>query len=590
MPHVFVSYARSTLKQAEQVAEALRALGHEVWRDDQLPAHRTYSEVIEERLDTAGAVVVLWSAEAVKSQWVRAEADAARAKGTLVQASVDGTVPPMPFNQVQCADLNGWNGDPSAPGWRKVADSVSALIGAASPAAEAAARPDRRSQCSICVLPFANMSGDAEQEYFSDGISEDITTDLSKISTLAVTARNTAFTFKGNAVDVCGVARKLGVSHVLEGSVRKAGQRVRITAQLIDGKTGDHLWAERYDRDLTDIFAIQDEISKAIVAALKLKLLPEEKKAIENRGTSSAEAYDLYLMARQYWVSGNDGDPRRDAIILRLCRSAIEIDPGYARAWALMAVTQTWMHHRGNKEAESGIAAAERALELDPSLAEPHCVRANDLAQQGRFDEANAEIAIALQLDPDSWDVNKEAAFLNYRQGRLIEAMALFEKAALLMDTDYRSPGMMASCARGLGDADRARRGAQMTVERAERALGEDRNNGAALGYGAMALGELGEKERAREWVRRALIVDPDNLILRFNLACMVSMSLDDSETALELIAPFMARCGRLQVTHVENDPDLAKLRKDPRFQAMIDEAKRRHGIPTDAAATPAAS
>ena len=129
-----------------------------------------------------------------------------------------------------------------------------------------------------------------------------------------------------------------------------------------------------------------------------------------------------------------------------------------------------------------------------------------------------------------------------------------------------------------------------MTVERAEQALGEDRSNGAALGYGAVALGELGEKERAREWVRRALIVDPDNLILRFNLACMVSTSLDDSETALELIAPFMARCGRLQVTHVENDPDLAKLRKDPRFQAMIDEAKQRHGIPTDAAATPAAS
>src|SRR5690242_6251077 len=131
------------------------------------------------------------------------------------------------------------------------------------------------------------MSGDAEQEYFSDGISEDITTDLSKVSALAVTARNTAFQFKGQSVDVSEVAHRLGVSHVLEGSVRRAGGRVRITAQLIDGETGDHIWAERYDRDLTDIFAIQDELSKAIVEALKVKLLPEERKAIENRGTEN---------------------------------------------------------------------------------------------------------------------------------------------------------------------------------------------------------------------------------------------------------------------------------------------------------------
>jgi adenylate cyclase len=142
------------------------------------------------------------------------------------------------------------------------------------------------------------MSGEAEQEYFSDGISEDIITDLSKVSALEVTARNTAFTFKGKSVDVRHVAREVGVSHVLEGSVRKAGGRVRITAQLIDGATGNHLWAERYDRNLDDIFALQDEISREIVAALKLRLQPDEKNAIAKRGTASAEAYDLYLMAR----------------------------------------------------------------------------------------------------------------------------------------------------------------------------------------------------------------------------------------------------------------------------------------------------
>src|SRR5690348_7646998 len=283
MTDVFVSYARSDEPQAERVAEALRAEGYHVWRDDELPAHRAYADVIEERLKSAKAVVVLWSAEAAKSQWVRAEADAARGAGTLVQATVDGTVPPLPFNQIQCADLSG---SPDSAGWRKLLASVAELTGA-SPEAKPHSRPPRR-RLSVCVLPFANMSGDMEQEYFSDGISEDITTDLSKVSALEVIARNTAFQFKGQAVDVCEVARKLRVSHVLEGSVRKAANRVRVTAQLIDGVGGGHIWADRYDRDLTDIFAIQDEISQAIVAALKVKLLPAEKKAIENRGTANA--------------------------------------------------------------------------------------------------------------------------------------------------------------------------------------------------------------------------------------------------------------------------------------------------------------
>jgi adenylate cyclase len=196
---------------------------------------------------------------------------------------------------------------------------------------------------SICVLPFANMSGDAEQEYFSDGTTEDIITDLSKVSALGVIARNTAFQFKGKNVDVPQVARQLRVSHVLEGSVRKAGGRVRITAQLIDGISGEHVWAERYDRDLNDIFALQDEISEAIVKALKLKLLPEEKKAIEGRGTDSVEAYDLYLMARQLFFSGNRGDARSLEGIIRLCRQATEVDQAYARAWALMGLAQTYL-------------------------------------------------------------------------------------------------------------------------------------------------------------------------------------------------------------------------------------------------------
>ena len=149
--------------------------------------------------------------------------------------------------------------------------------------------------------------------------------------------------YKGKNVDVTKVARELKVGHVLEGSVRKAGGRVRITAQLVDGSSNDHVWAERYDRDLNDIFTLQDEISEAIVKALKLKLLPEEKKAIEHRGTDNVEAYNFYLMARQSYVTGYDADARRAEAIVRLCKRATEIDPSYSRAWALLALEQMTM-------------------------------------------------------------------------------------------------------------------------------------------------------------------------------------------------------------------------------------------------------
>ncbi len=224
------------------------------------------------------------------------------------------------------------------------------------------------------------MSGDPEQEYFSDGITEDIITDLSKVSALAVTSRNSAFVFKGKHVDVPKVARELKVSHVLEGSVRRAGGRVRITAQLVDGSSNDHVWAERYDRDLNDIFALQDEISEAIVKALKLKLLPEEKKAIEQRGTENVEAYNLYLMARQLYVTGHEGDARRGEAIIRLCARATEIDPGYARAWALMALGQIILRFAIGRGDDDGLLAAERALALDANLAEAHAAKARILA------------------------------------------------------------------------------------------------------------------------------------------------------------------------------------------------------------------
>ena len=576
MSHVFISYARSDEPLACLIADELREGGFEVWRDDELPAHRAYADVIEERINGAAAVVVLWSAEAAKSHWVRAEADTARAKLTLIQATLDGTIPPMPFNQIQCADLKGWDGQRTAAGWRKLVASVAELAG--SPAAVDEPRQSTR-EVSVCVLPFQNMSGDPEQEYFSDGISEDITTDLSKVSALEVIARNTAFTFKGKSVNVCEVARKLGVTHVLEGSVRKVGDRVRINAQLIDGKSGGHVWADRYDRDLTDIFEIQDEIGKAIVRALKLKLLPEEKKAIEKRGTNDAEAYNLYLLARQYWITGNHGDMRREERVMRICSRAVEIDPYYAHAWALLALAQSSLRYTYNQDVDDGFVAANAALAIDPTIAEAHLPMFKRLQQRQQYDAASAKMEIAIRLGADSWSVNKEAGRFYLSRRDLAAATAHYERAAELMETDFHGWAMLASCYLALGEQAKLREAASKMVSEAQKAVQQDPSNGAALGILAGGYAILGQVEKTREWIDRALLIDPDNLTMRYNFACILAANLQDKEAALKMLESTIPRSSAFQVMVADTDTDFDSIRDDPRFQRIIADAKKRHGI-----------
>jgi adenylate cyclase len=578
MADIFVSYARTDEPQAVRVTDALRAHRYSVWRDDELPAHRDYSKVIEERLRSAKAVVVLWSVAATESQWVRAEADVGRSAETLVQATLDGTIPPLPFNQIQCADLSNWTGDIESLGWSKLLGSVRELVSKEELSPQTVI--SRRRGVSICVLPFANMSGDTEQEYFSDGISEDITTDLSKVSALEVIARNTAFSFKGKSGDVGEIARSLGVSHILEGSVRKAGTRVRITAQLIDGSSGGHLWAERYDRDLTDIFAIQDEISHAIVAALRLKLLPEEKKAIENRGTASADAYNLYLKARQHWIGGVYGDVGKDQAIVRLCKQAVALDPNYAQAWALMALAQAELRFWHGIASEDALPAAERALSLNPALPEARCVKARYLEQEGHEIEANEEVKAALRIDPESWEVNREAARLLFRDGRFREAIPFFEKASDLMSSDFHSPGMLLSCYRGIGDDAGFRASAERVVKRAEEAIAKDPANVAALAHAASGLSVLGQAAQAKEWINRASLLDPDNVSTLYNLACALNCEISDQDAALDMLERFFERLTSTTILkHIQVDPDMVSLRDHPRFIEMLAAAKKRMGV-----------
>jgi adenylate cyclase len=577
MARVFLSYAREDLETARKLAAVLDEAGQSVWWDRHVHGGANFSNVIDRELKDAQVVMVLWSPTSIASAWVQDEAAEGRDSGRLVPASLDSTKPPLGFRQFQCVDLTGWEKHGLTEPIQNLLEAISKIAGEDAPAKASDAAAHQT--ISICVLPFVNLSDDSEQEYFSDGITEHIITDLSKVSALEVVARNSAFTFKGKVVDVKEVARTMEVSHVVEGSVRKSGSRLRISAQLIAGDTGRQLWAERYDRDLTDIFEIQDEISHAIVEALQLTLLPEEKKAIEERGTSNAEAYRFFLMARQQWIGGTFGDVKRDEAIARICQQAVQLDPSYAEAWGLMAIAQAELRFWHGKEANA-LPAAERALSIKPNLPEALCVKARYLEEQGQQEEANALIDEALRGNPESWEVNREAARMLFREGRIAESLPYFEKAAGLVSADYYNPVMLMTCYEAIGDQDGRQRAARLTFERAERALAAEPTNGSAISNGACALAVLGEEDRAREWIERGLLLDPDNLSMLYNLACTLTVGLHDDEAALDVLQPYFERVNTApQIKHTEADPDFVRIRDKPRFQEMLAATKKRLGI-----------
>ncbi len=420
---------------------------------------------------------------------------------------------------------------------------------------------------SVAVLPFTNMSADAENEYFTDGMAEEIINALTKIQSLRVTSRTSSFSFKGKNDDIGEIGRKLKVSTVLEGSVRKMGNRLRITAQLVNVADGSNLWSEKYDREIEDIFAIQDDISQAIVKALRVILTEGEKKQIEKARTDNVQAYDYYLRGRQYFHQ-----LRRKSLeyARQMFNKAIEIDRDYARAYAGVAdccsMLYTYFDAREFNLRQADIAS-HKALELEPELAEAHVARGLAVSLSKRFDEAEKEFEIAMKLDPKLFEAPYAYGRALQSAGRFQEAAKMFERASSLRPEDYQAPGFLAQAYGSLGLADERDAGLRRALKLMEDRLELNPDDARAANLAAAFLARLGDPGKSVEYADRSLAIDPEDPMLLYNVACTYT-ALGRTEDALNCLERAVDK-GFGHKEWIDHDPDLDPLRDNMRFQAL---------------------
>jgi len=568
MSDIFISYARPTAAQAHRVAEALRNEGFEVWLDDELPAHRPFSEVIEERLRQAKAVVVVWSEAAAKSQWVRSEANFAREENKLVQLSVDGARLPLPFDQIQCPDLSRWSGDVSALGWQSVLSSVSALTGVARPGAPARAAPEAAEDASVAVLPFRDLSPERDQDYFCEGAAEEILCALAELPGIRVAGRAAAFLFKDEAPESRELGRLLNVATFLEGSVRKSGDRVRVSVRLVNAKFNTAVWAKTFERHLTDIFAVQEEIARAIVEALNVTLLDTDAGKLRRRGTQNIKAYDLYLRGRQLMRRELETERRTAA---ELFREAARLDPRFALAYAGLADALIEIARRrlGDTDAvrTEALQASERAIELGPDLPEAQIARGNALHLQND-PAAEAAFQRALALSPQSAELHYAWAKFLVMDGRRREAIVHYERAFELAPDDYRYIVFAVQEYQAIGDREGERSCLERSWAAIERRLEIDPEDVRAYDHGAGVLALLGRKAEASRFVDKALAFGRDDYGTLYTLACAAMLN-DEPDRALDLLDQAVAN-GRGDKAWLLNDNDLAPLHGHPRFEAIV--------------------
>jgi TolB-like protein/Flp pilus assembly protein TadD len=429
---------------------------------------------------------------------------------------------------------------------------------------------------SIAVLPFADMSAERENGYFTDGMAEEIINALTTIKALRVASRTSSFAFKATTEDIRQVGKKLDVATVLEGSVRKAGMKLRITAQLVNVADGYQLWSQRYDRDMEDVFAIQDEIAQNIVKALRVILSEDEKRAIEKVPTANVEAYECYLRGRQFF---HQFQKSALEFARQMFTRAIEIDPTYALAYAGMADSCSVLYTNfdaSESNLNNADTASRRALELGPELPEAHVARGHALSLGGNQREAEAEFETALRINPQFFDAAYMFGRALLAQGQLEKAASMFERAADLRPEDYVVPGLLGGVYSGLGRTAEAQRAYHRQLAAARKRLELNPDDPRALYMGGAALSQLGEASRAIDWASQALAINSNDATVLYNVACIYSVS-GETDKAITLLERSVA-AGFGHWSWIENDTDFEPLRANPRYKALL--AKKQDQAP----------
>jgi non-specific serine/threonine protein kinase len=430
------------------------------------------------------------------------------------------------------------------------------------------AESGRRTLGSIAVLPFADMSPERDHGYFCEGIAEEILNALARIRSLRVAARTSSFHFKGSSQDVREIGRRLNVSTVLEGSVRKAGDRVRITVQLIDVANGYHLWSERFDQEIRDIFDIQDEISQSVVRALRVTLSPDEQQALGDRPVADIEAYDYYLRGRQYF---DETSERSFEFAIEMFWKATELDPTFAQAHAGIAASHAWLFHWFRHDKAKLVEAdrvSRRAIELAPHLAEARAARGFVLSLLDRREEAVEELETAIRLDPQLFDSYYFYGRIAIAVGDFPKAAEMFEVAAAVSPEDYQAILLLPQVYRSLGRPQDEREAFRRGLERVEQRLELKPDDARALYLGAGAQLVLGDRERALEWAARAAALRPDDPTTLYNCACFYSRT-GETDLAMDCLERSFFN-GPGFKDWLEHDSDLDPLRELPRFRELV--------------------
>ena len=421
---------------------------------------------------------------------------------------------------------------------------------------------------SIAVLPFADMSPGRDEDYLCEGMAEEIINALTHVDGLRVAARSASFQFRGPAVDIAAAGRQLGVAALLEGSVRKRDQEIRITVQLVDVANGFERWSQRFDRTLDDVFAIQDEIAEAVVASLRAETLSPRERAALRRPQTTSEAYEYYLRGRQYLPRMSHQDLARSRTMFA---RAIELDPGYGPARAGLAIVHATLYEwfgALDEDLEAADRASRQALELSPSLAEAHTARAFALSLSRRYGEAEREFEEAIRINPNSFDAHYYFGRNSFARGDIERSAELFRSAAALRQEDFQSPTLLAQSLRMIGRVEEAAAATHEGVTRAERVLALNPVDSRALSLGSLALFFDGQTERAMEWSRKSLALHPDEMSTLVCATCLRALAgqkaaaIDSFERLVEL--------GWCKRDWIEHDPDYDSLRDDPRFQNLL--------------------